>query len=50
MGHRRIHKGWDESCVLNAVRCRVGDLVIASQSGIVTGFKPGREPIPPVLH
>jgi len=49
-GHRKLHKGWDESCTLNAVRCRVDDLVIAPKSGIVTGFKPGRSAIPVPLN
>lgn len=44
-GHFKVHSGWDESCILNAVKCRVSDIIIAPKSGIVTGYKPGVVPL-----
>lgn len=44
-GRQKIHRGWDESCVLHAVKYREQDLVLDPRTGAVTRIRDGAEPI-----
>jgi hypothetical protein len=44
LGVQKIHTGWDESCMLNAVKYREADLVL-NRNGTVSRVREGAEPV-----